>query len=45
MAREKIPVYCIPGLAADINIFEFINLPDTFELYKLPWKMQGNYYF
>lgn len=39
MAREKIPVYCIPGLAADINIFEFINLPDTFELYKLPWKM------
>lgn len=39
MATEKIPVYCIPGLAADINIFEFINLPDIFDVYKLPWKM------
>lgn len=39
MEKEKIPVYCIPGLAADINIFEFINLPDIFEVHKLPWKM------
>lgn len=39
MERKKIPVYFIPGLAADINIFEFIHLPNTFEVYKLPWKM------
>ncbi len=39
MPKEKIPVYCVPGLAADVSIFEFIKLPEEFELYTIPWKM------
>ncbi|SFZ83766.1 alpha/beta hydrolase family protein [Tenacibaculum maritimum] len=35
---NKIPVYCVPGLAANSKIFEFISLPkDTFEMYYLEW--------
>ena len=34
----KIPVYFVPGLAASIDIFEFIELPeDTFEIHYLDW--------
>jgi len=39
MLKEKIHVYCVPGLAADINIFEFIRLPEEFEIHTIPWKM------
>lgn len=40
MAKEKIPIYCVPGLAADVSIFEFIKLDDSiFEIYTLPWKI------
>jgi len=39
MLKEKIHVYCMPGLAADVNIFEFIKLPDEFVIHTISWKM------
>jgi pimeloyl-ACP methyl ester carboxylesterase len=37
---SKIPVYFMPGLAANASIFEMINLPkDTFEVFLLNWVM------
>lgn len=39
MPKEVIHVYCVPGLAADVNIFEFIRLPEEFVLHMIPWKM------
>jgi len=33
-------VYFVPGMAADVSIFEFIQLPkEKFMVYKLPWKI------
>ena len=33
-------VYCVPGLAADISIFEHIKLPEsTYELHVIPWQI------
>ncbi len=38
--QNKIPVYFVPGLAANTSIFEYIKLnKDTFEMYYLPWLM------
>ncbi len=35
---SKIPVYFVPGLAASVEIFEYIKLPeDQFEVYFLEW--------
>lgn len=35
---SKIPVYCMPGLAASSSIFERIDLPkDVFEIHLLDW--------
>ncbi len=36
---QKTPVYCFPGMAADVKIFEFIQLPDIYELYFMPWQL------
>ncbi|MBL7886636.1 MAG: alpha/beta hydrolase [Flavobacterium sp.] len=37
---NKIPVYFVPGMAADITIFENIHLPDDqFEMFFIPWKL------
>lgn len=37
---NKIPVYFVPGMAADITIFENIHLPvDQFEMFFIPWKL------
>ncbi len=36
--QTRIPVYLMPGLAANPSIFENINLPDqTFEIHRLEW--------
>lgn len=34
---RKIQVYCVPGLGASVSIFEFIQLPEIFEIQLLPW--------
>lgn len=35
-----IPVYFVPGMAADISIFEFIDLPkDKYQMHMIPWKI------
>ena len=34
---RTIPVYCMPGMAASPKIFEFIDLPDKFEIFCLSW--------
>jgi len=39
MSVEKIPVYCVPGLAAGVNIFEFIKFTEAFEMHTISWKM------
>lgn len=39
MSKEKIHVYCVPGLAADVNIFEFIQFPEEFVKHTIAWKM------
>ncbi len=35
---QKIHLYCIPGLGASTSIFEFIKLPEIFEIHLLPWQ-------
>lgn len=40
MNQEIIPVYLMPGMAANPTIFEYIKLPeDQFEIHWLSWKM------
>ncbi|WP_062059494.1 alpha/beta hydrolase [Aquimarina longa] len=40
MSQEVSHVYFVPGMAADVSIFEFIDLPkDQFKCYTLPWKI------
>lgn len=40
MNNPKIPVYCMPGLAASSLIFERINLPqEIFEIHYLEWEL------
>lgn len=34
---KKIPLYLMPGMAASPRIFEYISLPDEFELVRLSW--------
>jgi pimeloyl-ACP methyl ester carboxylesterase len=37
---NKIPVYFVPGMAADISIFEKITLPqEQFDVFFIPWKL------
>ena len=35
--KNKIPLYLMPGMAASPRIFEYIELPESFELVKLSW--------
>jgi pimeloyl-ACP methyl ester carboxylesterase len=37
MLNEEIHLYCMPGLAANSKIFEFIRLPKPFVIHKLEW--------
>jgi pimeloyl-ACP methyl ester carboxylesterase len=37
MLNEDIHLYCMPGLAANSKIFEFIRLPKPFVIHKLEW--------
>lgn len=40
MSQEVSHVYFVPGMAADISIFEFIKLPKTeYIIHTLPWKI------
>ena len=40
MSQEVRHVYFVPGMAADVSIFEFIKLPeDSFVTYTIPWKI------
>lgn len=40
MRQEVRHIYCMPGLAADVSIFEFIKLPeDRYQIHLLPWKI------
>ena len=43
MSQEVSYVYFVPGMAADVSIFEFIKLPeDKFVSQTLPWKIPEN---
>jgi len=37
MLNEEIHLYCMPGLAANSKIFEFIRMPKPFVIHKLEW--------
>lgn len=37
MKKEKLAVYFVPGLAASTSIFEYIQLPEDYEIHLLPW--------
>lgn len=37
MAMHKKHIYFVPGLAADTSIFDYIRVPDSFEIHKLEW--------
>lgn len=40
MLQEVMHVYLVPGLAADISIFEYIRLPEAeFVVHTIPWKL------
>jgi len=34
---NKIPVYLMPGMAASPRIFEYLNLPEEYQVIKLSW--------
>ncbi|WP_298311650.1 alpha/beta hydrolase [uncultured Aquimarina sp.] len=38
--KEVTHVYFVPGMAADVSIFEYISLPeDTYKTHTIPWKI------
>ncbi len=38
MSQDVSHIYFVPGLAADVSIFEFIDLPESdFRVHKIPW--------
>lgn len=40
--EEVTHVYFVPGMAADVSIFEFIELPkDKYSIHTIPWKIPG----
>lgn len=39
MNKETIHVYCVPGMAADVTIFEFLRLPNHYLLHMIPWEI------
>ena len=39
MTKEKIHVYCFPGMAADVSIFEFLKLPEHYQIHTIPWEI------
>ncbi|SHI58353.1 alpha/beta hydrolase [Aquimarina spongiae] len=40
MSQEVTHVYFVPGMAADVSIFEHIRLPEAhFKTYTIPWKI------
>jgi len=40
MVQEVSHVYFVPGMAADVSIFENIKLPeDQFKMYTIPWRI------
>ncbi len=40
MSQDVSHIYFVPGMAADVSIFEHINLPeDQFKTYTIPWKI------
>ncbi|MEW7291548.1 alpha/beta hydrolase [Aquimarina sp. 2304DJ70-9] len=42
MKQQVTYVYFVPGMAADVSIFEYIKLPEThFECHMIPWKIPG----
>ena len=39
MTKEKIHMYCFPGMAADVSIFEFLKLPEHYQIHTIPWEI------
>ena len=39
MNKETIHIYCVPGMAASVNIFEFIALPEYYKIHTIPWEI------
>ena len=39
MNKEIIHVYCVPGMAADVSIFEFLRLPEHYQIHTIPWEI------
>ncbi len=39
MSNEIINVYCVPGMAANVSIFEFLKLPSNYKIYTIAWEI------
>lgn len=39
MNKEIIHIYCVPGMAANVSIFEFLQLPENFVIHTIPWEI------
>lgn len=39
MNEEVIHIYFLPGMAANVSIFEFIKLPDYYKTHTIPWEI------
>ena len=39
MNNEIINVYCVPGMAANVSIFEFLKLPSNYKIHTIAWRI------
>ena len=39
MSKEVIHIYCVPGMAANVSIFEFLKLPEHYQIHTIPWEI------
>jgi len=39
MCKDTIHLYCVPGMAANVSIFENLNLPEHYQVHFIPWEI------
>ena len=39
MNKDTIHIYCMPGMAANVSIFEFLELPDNYQIHFIAWEI------
>lgn len=39
MTKDTIHIFCVPGMAANVSIFEHLNLPENFKIHLIPWEI------